>query len=342
MGVTKLTRINVAIIAFVLIVAALVLAYIVNIPSNFGQILVTKQEGISEKNQAKFNAVLDEANRGELTLILDNNPALMVSLSEQIQGSPLNIEFSEAVLKQFSSSAAILKKLLTLARNGYEHEQFILFEKEKLKLANYLLAYTSLKRKQGEGVISVHDSMTQISLAQASSLLFELQKNQGSHEKLSQLAHWYSIEKEAMLEVRVFEVALLHNAWELSAEIIKHQLDSFDIESQLSRDSDLIRLLNHQNSAVAANAAVLIRYFSPENAITALRFQLARSEDRQFSFRLLDALKSYGPQRSQFEPQLKKMLRMSQDSDLQHKIMETIDHLHGRSNELLSKNNQTK
>lgn len=340
MGKLTMAKKKIAITGIV-VGAVLLFAYNVNWISYIGQPVSTHQDLSSKENQAKLLDISLSDER-ELIEFFDANPRLLKRLSDDIQKKRLNSEFSESDLQKLSSLISALHNLLVAAGNGVEHEQLDGFEKEKGKLTNYLTAYTSLKRKQGKGVLSYYDSVAQTSLSVATKLLLELQEGQSLAATLSQLAQWYALESETQSKIRIFELSLLHYAWRFSADNLMLKLEGFEIETYLKRSADLIRLLTHENQSVATNAAALVGYFSPDNAITALRFQLARSNDRQFSFLLLDALKSYGQYRNQFEPQLNKMLRMTSDTDLQHKIMETVDYLHGRPSELLSKGSQTK
>jgi hypothetical protein len=301
--------------------------------------LLTDDGVLSDGGKSKIEAVLKSANSDDLIRVLDESPELIAFLIDEIQNNNLGKKWSDEGLNRFSDSVSISRGLLVSYKNGIEHKQFSSFDLNRDGLSNYLSAFVSLKKKQGEGVVSAYNLANQSAVSEANKLLIEIQQGQDLNQQIAHLADWYVVEKRTKPKLTLFEVSLLHSAWLLSAKKMKlnAELAAFDLEKGLKKDADLIRLLSNENKYVAMNAAALIAYFAPENAITALRFQLVRSSNKQFSFLLLDAVKSYGKHRELIEPQLNKMLQVTSDSDLQEKIMETIDHLHGRSNKLLSK-----
>lgn len=198
----------------------------------------------------------------------------------------------------------------------------------KIEIQNYLDSFIEAQLDRGNGFVSNLDEDLQGVVLEAKKLSLSLAENH--HESyLFSLAQWYRSEKASNSQSDFLRHALLRQAWNFSA---KNQTLNLVIEKGLlTNDSDLIRLLNNEDENVALNAVNLITSFIPENSINALRFQFLRRQNKELRLALLDAMKSYGQHREQLESQLNNMMRLTKDAEVQEKIIETINHLNGRS-----------
>jgi len=302
--------------------------------------LTLVENELSEDQRKRLRVAINSADSAELLAILEENSKLVHLLFEDIESTDFNRRNRSAqYLDRFSDSVSILLGLIVASENGITHSQFSILDRRKDSLSEHLLSFINLKKQQGNGFISGYDQISQNAVSLANKLLIRFQQETKIEQQITQLAKWYVEENGAQSKINLFEKSLLRSAWNLSAGSLgfKPQLVNFDLAKNLKKDTDLIRLLSHSNKSVAMNAASLIAYFAPANAITALRFQLTQSSSNEQRFLILDAIKPYGQFRAQVEPHLRKMLQLTRDSNLREKILETIDHLNGRSNKLISK-----
>ena len=277
----------------------------------------------------------------QLKLFLEKNAGLAVYLNNELQRIEPQNDWGQERAQYFSRVSSSLRQLLESSERSWAKQSLNDSKDNERLLATYLDVFIGSQRDLGNGYVSNLSETDQQAVGDAIKLLASLNDDRDFKQELTNVAAWYATEKSAKISSSSYREWLLHYAWELSS--IDIGLDSSDfaeeLPASLKMDTDLTRLLNHQDDVVVKNAAHLISVFAPQNAITALRFQLLRSTDNQEQFLLLDAIKSYGENRSEVELQLKKMLRLTRDTKLQEKIMETIDHLNGRSNTLLTKSN---
>ena len=289
-----------------------------------------------------YQTVVDatkSSDESQLKLLLEQNPGLARYLNSELQGLDLQNEWGQSQAIYFSRVSSSLRHLLEGAESSLIKQTINDFSGGPHPLATYLDAFINVQQNLGKGYISSLSDADQQAVGEAIRLLASLNDGRDIQQELVEIAAWYTTEKSARTGSATYLEWLLQYAWELSW--LDLDLDPTtlgeEVLASLKKDTDLTRLLNHQNDAVVKNTAKLISVFAPKNTITALRFQLIRSNNNQERYLLLDAIKSYGEQRSEVEIQLKKMLRLTRDTNLQEKIMETIDHLNGRSNTLLTK-----
>jgi len=291
-------------------------------------------------HQAVIDAI-KSSNESQLKPFLEKNSGLARYLSSELQGQDLQNEWGQSQAIYFSRVSSSLRHLLEGAESSLIKQRVNDFSGGQHQLATYLNAFVIAQQNLGNGYISSLSDADQQAVGEAIRLLASLNDSRDIQQELIEIVGWYTTERSARTGSTTYLECLLQYAWELSLLDLDLELDSTtfaeDVLANFKKDTDLTRLLNHPNDAVVKNAANLISVFTPKNTITALRFQLMRSNDNQERFLLLDAIKSYGEQRSEVEIQLKKMLRLTRDTDFQEKIMETIEHLNGRPNTLLTK-----
>ena len=286
-----------------------------------------------------LQAVVIEATRSrEISTqkaFLQKNPDLAAFLNSELQGLPLEDEWSQTEMTYFSRVSSALRHLLEGAEASVVKQALIESAGGEQRLTDYLDGFISLQKSVGHGYVSSLGNEAQQAVGEAVRLLASLSESRDFMQEIVEIAAWYDAEKGQRPSSTTYQEWLLQYAWELSSADLNLKPINLGEELQISikKETDLTRLLSHSNEAVVKNAANLISVFVPKNAITALRFQLVRSGNNQERFLLLNAIKWYGEQRSQIEPQLKNMLRLTRDTDFQEKIMDTINHLHGRPNQ---------
>ncbi|WP_290518070.1 hypothetical protein [Alcanivorax sp.] len=281
-------------------------------------------------------AIVDAAHAGELSVLLSSNPGLPKYLGDELQALKLQEEWRDSKNRYFIRVASALQRLLESSERSVIKQALFKKEGSEKRLANYLVAFISLQRKLGNGLVSSHSDTLQLAVGKAGKLLVSLRDDRDLKKELHHIASRLASEKSQHPRSSTYQEWLLQHAWELSAAEL--ELDFADIDSAvlegIRNDTDFTRLLSHDNDAVAKNAANLVSVFVPKNTITALRFQLIRAEDNQLRLLILEAIKSYGAQREQIEPQLKKMFRLTHKTKFKEKIRETISHLNGRPNDV--------
>lgn len=300
--------------------------------------VVSGNQGLSQLGQEKIQQTIQSNDPEQITVLLDEHSGLLAFLLSELVHHPLNQAWSDSSVSRFTAASFVLRQLLEINQAGLEHQQYTKFLINKETAINYLSAYTQEITMQDQEVVARLDGSLQIAAANANQLFITLSDEQSSEQTLESLADWYKRERDSKLNGQIFSTSLLHSAWKLSARAqgVSESLTEVDLTINLTKETDLVRLLNSENLFVVRNSAALIKHFVPNNATPALRFQLARSNDNVLRFLLLDALKQYGQERDQIQSQLNKMLQVTSDRDLQEKIIETLGHLRGRPTQLLS------
>lgn len=145
----------------------------------------------------------------------------------------------------------------------------------------------------------------------------------------------YAQEKEKYSKHRLFTKGLLQASW-LKQSVLNGSVDNIKNEfepmrEELNSDSALIRLINNKKASTVMISTQLLGLYLPDNAISALRFQLLRADDEDTKIVLLDTLSLYGTQARSATKQLKQLLRMTQSNLIRKKISETLNRLAGKS-----------
>ena len=292
--------------------------------------------GLNSQAHALIEKASQAEDSTEMTQLLQDNPGLINFLSHGIQSQSIEKDWSNDESIELATNARLLNNIVSSAHSGKTLDSLErAVDKETFfTLSNYLQALVNSRKRAGQGAIANLDNVdTQMAVFEAYRLNQSLQAHREWHKELAELASWYQAEIQTQSRTQQFPQHLLHYAWqvaELEREI--SQEDRVAPESlELRTSADLLRLLNHSEPAVIKNSARLLALFTPDNAVTPLRYQLLKATENDLRFLLLDAIKSYAQERDQFETQLNKMLRMTKDTAFQKKIVETIDHLNGRS-----------
>lgn len=268
-----------------------------------------------------------------LAHLLEQNQKLLFSL----QNNALRIlkqEGTNADLFELNMVLDVFNQLKLLNGDLLRHPQVSSFFADSSPLTQplrtYLLSNKGNQSKTLEKEKVLASAVMFLALNQEQAELVE-------HEQTKPLvwSDWYQDEEARRSPHRVLEKALLHALWieqSMSIEYVKNPEQVFiNIKGLLDMQSDVVRLLKHENEQVVLVAAYLINELVIKNAVTSLRFQLTQKRSEDVLFALLDALSVYGEQAEEFEPQLRSMQRITDNSNLRQKIQQTINRLHGRS-----------
>ena len=317
-----------------LVVMLLIIALVViNTP------IINSQKKTDNKIIALLS-VLSENDNSKLILLLDDDYDLLTLLKENTLNHYRENDLTEKNdLNFFTHHAELIgafNQLKFFQTTHTAHSQLDSFFSDVTELTDHASeivdVYKSSKLNDNQSIVSLPE---EVLVANANLFLALNQMSEGgsTQAKKRLLSEWYSDEQQRQSSHRVLEVSLLHSLWLVQSNhfIANREVVFLQIKDELNNEADLVRLLNNKTDSVVTVAAGLIGLLAIDNALTGLRFQLTQTKNEQVLFALLDALSVYAKQSNQFEPQLRKMQRLTQSSDLRQKIQQTIDRLHGRS-----------
>lgn len=281
---------------------------------------------------------VDEFNR-----IIDTNPGFLQQLQQDLSGLVINYPgLDDQTHHQYLlATIDLVFSLHLMAEKPTDLQQFLQKSQDIDALLSLMMRPTegawSITKEERIGLAAKLMVLQAVSVEGAA--LNKRYKTPSGSDHLNPIIERYFQAKHQRSPHRIAERGLLQALWlrSISPDFLSSTdfMDSLSLAFEaIKTESDLIRLLSHENAIVALGAARTVSLLVPENALPAIRYQLVRASSQsawEQSFALLDALAAYGEQGRIAELQLKKMMVLTQNSELRRKIKHTLDRLYGKS-----------